>query len=104
MTPETAQILSHISNSGIVQMPGRKFPGIVMQGDSISDMFNAVAWILADAKSKRDEERYYELLMFAETLQGQRRHYEMTLTRLGMPLPYSPSIEARLVTDDCDDA
>jgi hypothetical protein len=38
----TAEILSHASNSGIVQMPGRKFPGIVIQGDSLSNLFEQV--------------------------------------------------------------
>jgi hypothetical protein len=32
MADDVAKILSHVPNSGIVQMPGRKFPGIVMQG------------------------------------------------------------------------
>jgi len=85
MTDETAHILSQIPNSGIVHMPGRRFPGIVMQGDTLSNVFNAVALILADAKRRRDEELYYECLMLAETLQGQLQHYEKTLSELGMP-------------------
>ena len=93
MDEEVARILSHVSNSGIVQMPGRRFPGIVMQGDTLSNVFDSVAFALRDAKARRDEESYYEFLMFAETLQGQLEHYESVLVRLGMPLPYSPSIK-----------
>jgi hypothetical protein len=42
--------------------------------------------------------------MFAETLQGQLEHYESVLVKLGMPLPYSPSIKERLVADDFGNA
>ena len=32
------------------------FPGIVMQGDTLSNVFNSVASALGDAKKRRDEE------------------------------------------------
>ncbi|MDM9385117.1 hypothetical protein QUB80_31155 [Chlorogloeopsis sp. ULAP01] len=38
---QIAEFLSHSSNAGIVQMPGRKFPGIVMQGDILLNLFRA---------------------------------------------------------------
>ena len=104
MTEEAARILSHVPNSGIVQMPGRRFPGIVMQGDTLSNVFDAVVFALEDAKVRRDEDTYYELLMFAETLQGQLQHYEQTLSGLGMPLPYARSINERVVSDTYEDA
>lgn len=102
MADDVAKILSHVPNSGIVQMPGRRFPGIVMQGDSLSIAFDHVAFCLANAKTRRDEEVYFELLMFAETLQAQLMHYEETLSKLGMSLPYTRSIKERLVRDDYD--
>jgi len=74
-----------------------------MQGDTLSNVFNAVALILADAKRRRDEEQYYGCLSLAETLQGQLQHYEKTLAKLGMPLPYSPLIERRLVSSNYED-
>lgn len=104
MTEEAARILSHVPNSGIVQMPGRRFPGIVMQGDTLSSVFDAVVFALKDAKVRRDEDAYYELLMFAETLQGQLQHYEQTLSAISMPLPYACSINERLVSDTYEDA
>ena len=36
--PEEAEILSHIPNSGIVHLPGRRFPGIVLQGDTVFNL------------------------------------------------------------------
>jgi len=104
MTDESAKILSHYSNSGIVQMPGRRFPGIVMQGDSLSGVHGCIVIALADAKRRRDEDTYYELFPFAKTLEGQLLHYEQVLTQIGMQFPYRGSISDHLVKDDFDDA
>jgi hypothetical protein len=100
MASETAQILSHIPNSGIVQLPGRRFPGIVIQGDTLSNMFDGARYLLAEFKRAHDEERYFETLMFAELLQGQLLHYEETLAKHSMSLPYTVSVRERLVRDD----
>jgi hypothetical protein len=100
MPPDTAQILSHFPNSGIVQLPGRRFPGIVMQGDSLSNVFDSARYLLAEFRRLRDEERYYEVLMFAEQLQAQLLHYEETLESHGTELPYTVSVRQRLVSDD----
>ncbi|MBF2028627.1 MAG: hypothetical protein IGS48_17990 [Oscillatoriales cyanobacterium C42_A2020_001] len=74
---QTARILSQTSNSGIVQMPGRKFPGIVIQGNSLFNLLEQVRYCLQQAKQHQDEEAYYEILMLAEMLQGQLLNYEM---------------------------
>jgi hypothetical protein len=104
MPSDTAQILSHIPNSGIVQLPGRQFPGMVMQGDTLSNLFDSAKLLLAEFKRLRDEERYYETLMFAEQLQAQLVHYEETLQAQGMQLPYAVSVRERTITDDFDAA
>lgn len=103
MTSETAQIRSHVPNSGIVQLPSRRFPGIVMQGDTLSNVFDSAKFLLDEFKRLRDEDRYYETLMFADQLQDQLLHYEDVLERLGMELPYTVSIRKRLVADDFED-
>ena len=102
MSSETAQILSHFPNSGIVQLPGRRFPGIVMQGDTLSGVFDTAKFFLAEFKRLRDEDRYFEVLSFARQLQDQLLHYEDTLEHRGMQLPYTVSIKRRLVADDYD--
>jgi hypothetical protein len=30
------EVLSDVSNNAVVRMPGRRFPGLVIQGDSLS--------------------------------------------------------------------
>ena len=102
MSSDVPQLLSHIPNSGVVQLPGRRFPGIVMQGDTLSNVFEGAKFLLSEFKRLRDEERYFETLSFVEQLQGQLLHYEETLAKHDMPLPYSVSVKQRLVRDDFD--
>ncbi|HEY9619393.1 MAG TPA: hypothetical protein V6C78_03445 [Crinalium sp.] len=97
---QVAKILSHDPNNGIVQLPGRKFPGIVIQGDSLFNLFEQVRYCLELAKQHQDEEAYYEILMLAEMLQGQLLNYEKTLIELGLERPYFPPIHERLLQDD----
>ena len=97
---QTARILSQTSNSGVVQMPERKFPGIVIQGDSLFNLLEQVRYCLQQAKQHQDEEAYYEILMLAEMLQGQLLNYEMALNKLGLKYPYFPSIQERLIEND----
>jgi len=89
-----------VVSNGIVQIEGRRFPGIVIQGDTLSNLFEGARFLLAQFKRTRDEERYYEALMLAENLQGYLVHYEMTLAQHGFELPYTVSIQKRLVSDD----
>jgi hypothetical protein len=102
MPSDTAQILSNIPNSGIVQLPGRRFPGVVIQGDTLSGIFESARYLLAEFKRARDKERYFETLIIAENLQGQLVHYEETLAKHGIDLPYTVSVRKRLVKDDYD--
>src|SRR5687767_2010778 len=100
--PEQAQILSHVLNSGIVQLPGRRFPGIVMQGDTVFNLFQDARDLLTQARQRRDEDGFYAALSIAEQLQAQLRHYEETLAAQGSELPYIISIARYPVTDDFD--
>jgi hypothetical protein len=99
----TAEILSHASNSGIVQMPGRKFPGIVIQGDSLSNLFEQVCCCLKLAKQHQDEDAYYKILMLAKMLQGHLVNYEKKLTELGIERPYCQSVWDRAIQDEFTD-
>jgi len=100
MTDLSAPILAEVPNSGIVQLPGRRFPGVVVQGDSLSSMFDELASALRHAKHRGDEEGYYATLKVASRLQDLLAAYENTLSAIGSSLPYSSPIKTRQVHDD----
>ncbi|MDX2227994.1 MAG: hypothetical protein NW220_00045 [Leptolyngbyaceae cyanobacterium bins.349] len=83
-------------------MPGREFPGIVVQGDPLSNLFDQICYSLQDAKQRQNQEAYYGFLLFAEMIQKQLLHYEETLDELKIQRPYFLSIRQRLVKDDYD--
>jgi hypothetical protein len=99
MTNDVARILAEVPNSGVVQMPGRRFPALVIFTDSLSQMFDDLAGALKGAKNSRDEESYYGILMAAERIQDLLSAYEEVLMASGIERPYAVPIGERLVHD-----
>ncbi len=87
-----AKIYDHVSNSGIVQMPGRSFPAVAIQGDSLSSMLSAAKYFMSKAREHGDEDMYYEALELAERFQGHLIQYEQVLEREGFEKPYNMDI------------
>ena len=100
MASDNAQILASIPNSGVVQMPGRRYPAVVIQGDTLSQMFDDLAEALKGAKLSRDEESYYAVFAVAERFQHLLSAYEEALAASGHDRPYPVAIATRLVSDD----
>ena len=85
------EVLSEASNMAVVRMPGRKFPGIVIQGDSLSILASAAEIIRARVPAGHEvlREAAEEL---CRLLTGRLTHYEKVLRENGIKLPYeSPS-------------
>jgi hypothetical protein len=100
MASLSAPILAEVPNSGIVQIPGRRFPGVVVQGDSLSAMFDDLASALLSAKTRGDEDAFYAIFIVASRFQDMLIAYEAALKATGAELPYSTPITSRLVRDD----
>ncbi|MEH1169331.1 hypothetical protein V6V47_28525 [Micromonospora sp. CPCC 205539] len=89
MSQEQAQVLSRGTNCAVVQLPGRAFPGVHLQGDTIA----ALVMQLADAaRLLRHEpgdraalDELDEVVAEAERLLG---FYEATLSERGIRRPY----------------
>lgn len=92
-------VLSEQSNLAIVQMPGRKFPGCVIQGDSLA---------ILCSEAKEISERLLqigcadeELLCLAQEHQtkllGRLLHYQQILSEHGIPLPCKAAKPSDLV-------
>jgi hypothetical protein len=79
-----------LENWAVVRLPGRTFPGVVMQGDSMSSL---VLW-LRDAETAlghADVNAATDLIALAlDTLEEVRRGYEAMLEANDIGLPYAP--------------
>jgi len=102
MSDTEAKILSHVPNSGIVQLPGPQFPGVAIQGDSLSNMFDQAAACVREFKRLRQEDACYEAFHLAEHLQEHLIHCEATSQQRGASLPSTVSIHNRLINHDYD--
>ena len=79
----TARLLTEATNYAVVQLPGRKFPGVVVQGDSLNNLVSLLEAALADESERLD--------LIEETLdilRGARNRYEATCSAAGIALPY----------------
>jgi len=88
MEVKELEVFSEKTNSSIVRMSSRRFPGVVIQGDSLyTFFFEAMALVEALANCE-DEETFLTALEMAERLETHLLHYEETLQHHGISLPY----------------
>ena len=88
------EVFSETSNLAIVRMPGRNFPGCVIQGDSLSNLLNDVQKILLHAEVSGDAELIALTKDVFRAISGRLDHYEAVLHEHGIPLPYVRKLSA----------
>ena len=84
----TAKLLTEPTNYAVVQLPGRKFPGVVFQGDTIHALVAQVTNALATARKHADKELNAELEDALETLSGVETKLRAVCDREGIAMPY----------------
>ena len=91
MDTVSAELLTDGGNGAVVRLPGRQFPGVLLQGDTLSILRADVADLAAAAarpEPDRDELREGLRLLLAD-LDGLVDRYEAALAAHGIPLPYA---------------
>jgi uncharacterized protein DUF6959 len=86
---DTVKLLSGAHNYAVVHLPGRRFPGVVFQGDSLWILHSAIASLSAIASKYADEELTAELQDLRDGLGGVLAFYEETCAKHGIGLPYT---------------
>ena len=89
MRVEPVEIYSDRSNAAIMRHPGRNFPGVLVQGDTLSILSGRADWLCKNLRGKVGGEAYQELNDLKNALQGLLSHYKETLAAHGMRLPFS---------------
>jgi hypothetical protein len=88
MTTEV-KLLSRPINFAVVQLPGRKFPGVVVQGDTLNSLVSRFDEILLWLKSGETDEASGALEEIRDRLTEAMRHYEKVCADREIDLPYS---------------
>ena len=86
MRTEIVEILSDRTNAAIMRHPGRAFPGVLVQGDTLYTLCRQAE--LACEEFGLGSPRFKELDDLRERLRSLLDHYKMTLREHGMKLPF----------------
>ena len=86
MSEETqhARLLSPPHNYPVVQLPDRKYPGIVVQGDTFSTFVANLEEALSDP-----EDREFIITDLLERFRAIQASYEAVLDAAGIQIPYN---------------
>lgn len=88
MRTQEVEIYSDAVNAAIVRHPGRQFPGLLLQGDTLHSMCQQVDRVCVVAKAKLTEDEYDELDEQREWLYGYVEHYKQVLREHRIELPF----------------
>ncbi len=83
-----ADLLSDPTNFAVVQLPGRAFPGVVFQGDSLASLIQDLESAASSADAAEKEASLADVL---NRLRNIQQNYETVLDRRGIQLPYRKS-------------
>jgi len=70
-------------------MPSQSFPGLLLQGETLSTLLGLARSIHEKAQGTSDTELINTSLELRDSLQKLVSHYEATLSKHNIPLPYS---------------
>jgi hypothetical protein len=82
------ELLSAEVNAAIVRLPGRPFPGMVIQGDTLHSLLQDVLEIQEMAVGLGKTDLEYAISNLNDGLRHRVAVYEATLKKEGVPLPY----------------
>jgi hypothetical protein len=71
---EVATVIQRMGNSAVVQLEGRKFPALAMQGDSFHSMTQSVKYCLKQMREATPSSQLNEAIDELEQLHGVLEH------------------------------
>ena len=83
------EVYSQSIDRGIVRMPSQSFPGLVLQGETLSSLLRLAKATYEKLADTTDIELIDTSRELVESIQKLVSHYEATLSKHKIPLPYS---------------
>ena len=85
---DVVQLLSKPTNYAVVQLPGRNYPGVVFQGDSLHSLVHRLREVRQMIEDNQSKDSSAELDDICEQLSEALVHYETICGQRGIGLPY----------------
>lgn len=82
------RLLTSASNYAVVQLPGRNFPGVVFQGDSLHALLSAVGAVTESLRSGKVAKAQDQLSSIEEQLSQVLTHYKQAVLSERPALPF----------------
>lgn len=82
------ELLSDAVNAPVIKMPGRRYPGVLVQGDSLSILYDTVEEVEEAFSSGNADELRGLIAELKAALCGKMKVYENALAEEGVDLPY----------------
>ena len=89
------EVYAETTNFPVIRYPGRNFPGSLIQGDSLSIIYQLATSIRGRAKKTGDAQLLDDAEELHELLKTRLKIYEQSLAAQGIDLPYSGPLIAK---------
>jgi len=83
MTKMEVEVFSTTTNAAVIRVPGRQFPGLAIQGDSLKILFDCAQEILRESQSSGSADLIESTVEMKEILAGYLEAYESALKAHG---------------------
>lgn len=87
MREEKVEIYSDLTNAAVLRHPDRRFPGVLVQGDTLSSLCKDADELCQ--KIGRGSELFEDANILRNQLQSFLAHYKSTLLEHDIPLPFN---------------
>ena len=87
------EVYSDATNAAVIRYPERRFPGMLVQGDSLHNLSSLAAAALAGAEP--DSDHWHDLKELADQLQWRVDLYSQVMHENGLELPFSAAVNDR---------
>jgi len=83
------EVYSQSIDRGVVRMHSQSFPGLILQGETLASLLKLASTAYEKSQTTTDTELIDTSRELMEAIQKLVSHYESTLNRHNIPLPYS---------------
>ncbi len=88
MRTTSVEIYSDATNAAVLRHPNRRFPGVLIQGDTLNNLAKQAEAISKAADGQLGEDDALEAKDLAESLRSFVEHYKAVLAEHQIPLPF----------------
>ncbi len=85
------ELVGDAINGPVIKLDGRRFPGILLQGDSLANLCAVAQNVIAALSDGRIQSACEEATELSDQLSSYKRAYESAMTSDGLELPYPPN-------------